>query len=258
MRGIPQSLILEPDEKRITPAHAGNTQFSEVLQTAEGDHPRACGEYVHLGVKRQTDGGITPAHAGNTLYPPTQQRTWEDHPRACGEYTQAEHDSLCSKGSPPRMRGIRDAAISVLAGERITPAHAGNTFLGFSRDALYRDHPRACGEYHLPPIAAQAKLGSPPRMRGILLCHFEASGDSRITPAHAGNTGCAVPVVYLYWDHPRACGEYQARSAAIKASSGSPPRMRGIHLQYRRIRRKHGITPAHAGNTLLRYRLNAL
>ena len=53
---------------------------------------------------------------------------------------------------------------------RITPADAGKTLPTLIADVLPRDHPRGCGEnsnsYNLHDVA----WGSPPRMRGKLLC----------------------------------------------------------------------------------------
>ena len=48
--------------------------------------------------------------------------------------------------------------------------------------------------------------GSPPRMRVILCGYLDASGDSGITPAHAGNTASRLKSRSLCQDHPRACG----------------------------------------------------
>ena len=70
---------------------------------------------------------ITPAHAGKTpaargCYPPRQ-----DHPRACGENMRWKDFVDCLRGSPPRMRGKREARGLASAFLRITPAHAGKT-----------------------------------------------------------------------------------------------------------------------------------
>ncbi len=70
---------------------------------------------------------FTPAPAGNTasmtlipLYPPV-------HPRACGEYARSRTLGPFFIGSPPRLRGIRQARQEVAHEERFTPAPAGNT-----------------------------------------------------------------------------------------------------------------------------------
>ena len=86
MRGIPPKYDVMPYPTRITPAHAGNTKLSGKIVAVHGDHPRACGEYLHtvflilpvLGSPPRMRGirqeipllldvpRITPAHAGNT------------------------------------------------------------------------------------------------------------------------------------------------------------------------------------------------
>ena len=100
------------------------------------------GMFRHIGLK-----GITPAHAGNTcLYSPYNSTIW-DHPRACGEYQKTTRLYMRKQGSPPRMRGIPQEDVLRLTDIGITPAHAGNTLFCDILMLLYRDHPRACGEY---------------------------------------------------------------------------------------------------------------
>ena len=70
----------------------------------------------------------------------------------------------------------------------ITPAHAGlthalDTFLDFAWD-----HPRACGAYYMEMCHGGACVGSPPRMRGLLLKCSVLKQMFGITPAHAGLT----------------------------------------------------------------------
>ena len=86
MRGTPTHTKRQPTTAGIIPAHAGNTSDFTALMVFPRDHPRACGEHLHvhnrphmrtgssprmrgtlpqfhmLGVTR----GIIPAHAGNT------------------------------------------------------------------------------------------------------------------------------------------------------------------------------------------------
>ena len=125
----------------------------------------------------------------------------------------------CALGSPPRMRGILQHCekcgyvhriTPAHAGyvHRITPAHAGNTDKLASTPILAGDHPRACGEYPMRRIRFPWRLGSPPRMRGILFCFTVSLLPCGITPAHAGNTSPRRRTSRRIWDHPRACGEY--------------------------------------------------
>ena len=86
-------------------------------------------------------------------------------------------------------------------------------------------------------------------MRGILIKDIDSACFDGITPAHAGNTIIIELLELFPRDHPRTCGEYRARGAALPHSSGSPPHMRGIPFFTRAQRCKARITPAHAGNT---------
>ena len=147
------------------------------------------------------------------------------------------------------MRGIRKREkVSAMVG-RITPAHAGNTLIPQPIMAFVGDHPRACGEYCLDEIGGNRRIGSPPRMRGILRAGRFRRRKAGITPAHAGNTLCRNCGKQTGWDHPRACGEYASTSKMKMATWGSPPRMRGIPSEKPEWVKASGITPAHAGNT---------
>ena len=147
------------------------------------------------------------------------------------------------------MRGIRKREkVSAMVG-RITPAHAGNTLIPQPIMAFVGDHPRACGEYCLDEIGGNRRIGSPPRMRGILRAGRFRRRKAGITPAHAGNTLADGFIGAAIRDHPRACGEYAMPELRETDRMGSPPRMRGIR-QYVEDEDGHlGITPAHAGNT---------
>ena len=189
MRGIPHLRPARVLVLGITPAHAGNTAQQLNNRLKQWDHPRACGEYETIAQLRQElmgspprmrgilcsrfrifiDCGITPAHAGNTNRDGQGNRAYRDHPRACGEYACYSISALPGPGSPPRMRGIPELPVPRTANLGITPAHAGNTKSAPRPSLGDPDHPRACGEYMLEVVLAIPRLGSPPRMRGILI-----------------------------------------------------------------------------------------
>ena len=154
--------------------------------------------------------GITPAHAGNTSSVIGGRSVTEDHPRACGEYHRTLLTDKIHMGSPPRMRGIQFSFVLATNMVGITPAHAGNTGKLLTKRAEAEDHPRACGEYLAMPSVLVGISGSPPRMRGIPEYQRRQNEESRITPAHAGNTLPFLWVTLPNRDHPRACGEYPA------------------------------------------------
>ena len=150
------------------------------------------------------------------------------------------------------MRGLLIFTHLYLLLSGITPAHAGLTYAQIHRGWQSRDHPRACGAY-IPSLSKlTAPVGSPPRMRGLPEYTWSRYYVPGITPAHAGLTQCNESSSPRFWDHPRACGAYSSDSVLYSSSTGSPPRMRGLHSQTSLQLRPCGITPAHAGLTGLR------
>ena len=201
---------------------------------------------------------ITPAHAGNTRPRRDSWRTGQDHPRTCGEYSFNSTSRLVMLGSPPHMRGILEAPHMFDGGNRITPAHAGNTSPTARRFTGFWDHPRTCGEYSARRPHTAHLRGSPPHMRGIRTISHYGSIKNRITPAHAGNTGFLLTAFQAGRDHPRTCGEYLFPALARIRALGSPPHMRGIPILSLRAWLLSGITPAHAGNTVAENRVKRL
>ncbi len=132
--------------------------------------------------------GITPAHAGNTRSCSMLLYLFRDHPRTCGEHVNRQFLPVRLLGSPPHMRGTRRIYNYRDAGAGITPAHAGNTHTIAVWGAVSRDHPRTCGEHMTDEQLAEYSAGSPPHMRGTPALPRTLPKQSRITPAHAGNT----------------------------------------------------------------------
>ena len=131
---------------------------------------------------------ITPADAGKTLRTTIICSGVKDHPRGCGENVDAHTLTITTPGSPPRMRGKLKYIFKFPQNPRITPADAGKTDGVRKRGEFAEDHPRGCGENRLVSNAAGFDLGSPPRMRGKLICVMPCSTVDRITPADAGKT----------------------------------------------------------------------
>ena len=106
-----------------------------------------------------------------------------------------------------------------------------------------------CGDYRIPePEWAQA-MGSPPRVRGLLVTGYIAPDSLRITPACAGTTHPRESSPRFHRDHPRVCGDYNGELLFVPSPSGSPPRVRGLPHTRARMGTSHGITPACAGTT---------
>ena len=171
---------------RITPACAGNSSYVTAGTASIKDHPRVCGEQVHVplhtfpvpgspprvrgtvsfGFGLDSDSRITPACAGNRR-PSGCWRVWSpDHPRVCGEQRPG---SVCpggEKGSPPRVRGTGPMGQREVRPQGITPACAGNSARRMPEGDERTDHPRVCGEQLRTRISFSTFIGSPPRVRG--------------------------------------------------------------------------------------------
>ena len=90
-------------------------------------------------------------------------------------------------------------------------------------------------------------MGSPPRVRGRVLCGSYIEFVIRITPARAGKSGKNRQYRDQKEDHPRACGEEGYVPYCPRRFGGSPPRVRGRVTGQILQRVDVGITPARAG-----------
>ena len=79
-----------------------------------------------------------------------------------------------------------------------------------------------------------------------------------ITPAHAGKRCRSPPHQSNARDHPRTCGEKRLSWASVPCGSGSPPHMRGKVCTISPADSIIGITPAHAGKSVIQQRTLAL
>ena len=147
MRGKAESNCRQPARLRITPAYAGK-RFRRWFSAGRcEDHPRLCGEKIHLflsivtvrgspppmrgkvnnGTKAILKGRITPAYAGKSAGYFQLPAGSEDHPRLCGEKKKSDLDSIITQGSPPPMRGKEHELFMQFQNFRITPAYAGKS-----------------------------------------------------------------------------------------------------------------------------------
>ena len=146
-----------------------------------------------------------------------------------------------------RGKGLSELAHTKKA--RITPACAGKTTSVLPSTLPATDHPRVCGENAVEGRFFVKTAGSPPRVRGKHYLLRSAYRLPRITPACAGKTGHGRAKSVRHADHPRACGENQAKRSKSKQKLGSPPRMRGKQGADGSGAGAGRITPAHAGKT---------
>ena len=269
-RGTPVQRSLGVRRRGISPACAGNTGRRSLPQPRSSDQPRVRGEHVRDDDLPDTVDGsaprargtqdnqytpvlrdrISPACAGNTCTPGACRCSRADQPRVRGEHQCSS--GICSPctGSAPRARGTRFAERRLAAGDRISPACAGNTssWTGSARGAS--DQPRVRGEHVVVRLQALGGLGSAPRARGTLSSPIRRRLPTRISPACAGNTWNRCSGMTTGSDQPRVRGEHARSRGTCWTTTGSAPRARGTHELAERRQWIVRISPACAGNTI--------
>ena len=192
---------------------------------------------------------IIPARAGFTLVVAVERGQVEDHPRSRGVYQSALNDLASATGSSPLARGLHVRAPLDFLRSWIIPARAGFTWLTWTPSRGLPDHPRSRGVYAVEREEVQARRGSSPLARGLLLGPLDRVSPGRIIPARAGFTNTSPSGRSTYVDHPRSRGVYGLRLADRVAKTGSSPLARGLLRLERQYGIKHGIIPARAGFT---------
>ena len=168
MRGKPKKGENRVKSTGITPAHAGKTITTTVVERELKDHPRACGE-----------NGFVMEIDGLSIGSP---------PRMRGKRVRLDV-AMIEKRITPAHAGKTHEPRDQVDRYRITPAHAGKTDDHFVVHVHDKDHPRACGENRCSALRRTEKPGSPPRMRGKPKKGENRVKSTGITPAHAGKTG---------------------------------------------------------------------
>ena len=94
-----------------------------------------------------------------------------------------------------------------------------------------------------------SKVGSPPPMRGKVMCLCDMKCFIGITPAYAGKRWIFSQSLPYIQDHPRLCGEKRFGNTGNSECLGSPPPMRGKANSGFPVINRYGITPAYAGKS---------
>ena len=131
------------------------------------------------------------------------------------------------QGSPPQVRGKRNAFRLRDFVIRITPAGAGKTFPVALATVTNINHPRRCGENVYDSNLNARFTGSPPQVRGKPRRKRNRCPRAGITPAGAGKTWSYCPIIKELEDHPRRCGENLFPRKRHRQTPGSPPQVRG-------------------------------
>ena len=172
-------------------------------------------------------------------------------PARAGNTSLSSSSVLMLDGSSPRVRGTLRQGASHPAGARFIPAHAGNTRSTSTcgNRSGSSVHPRACGEHIRGGTNIGGNYGSSPRMRGTRGPDASLRGARRFIPARAGNTTTRSRSRSTATVHPRACGEHNSSSTAMRAAIGSSPRVRGTRGCRTANTGWGRFIPARAGNT---------
>ena len=174
--------------------------------------------------------------------------TW-GQPRLCEEHGRGGVVAHELYGATPLIRGTPSRCCFLTCVLLLNPDYAGRAWPTLTEYVGLGATPQMRGTL-VSALASPRLYGSPPPMRGIRGWASDCCCEIRLTPAHAGNTiearhtGSGSPA------HPRPCGEYRAGRSTVSVGAGSPPPMRGILFHHEQAGRKHGLTPAWAGNTL--------
>ena len=174
----------------------------------------------------------------------------EAHPRGCGENSAQRGIVTPPLGSSPRIRGKLRSADLALLESGLIPAHTGKTRSSLSSRTTPRAHPRAYGECPPTTTSIMIRLGSSPRIRGMLISVWVVRFPAGLIPAHTGNAIFGTEPWAGLWAHPRAYGECLAPSTPELERRGSSPRIRGMLESPAWVERSTRLIPAHTGNAL--------
>ncbi len=231
------------------------------------NHPRVCGDQrlsicIMVGTKESpprvrgsvirhvygsVSSGITPACAGISPRLHFDARQYRNHPRVCGDQQGVLPVKNVLRESPPRVRGSDEDLTSFAGRSRITPACAGIRWMLKIVNGRIWNHPRVCGDQAKKQQEGHAVMESPPRVRGSDWGRATFRAVIRITPACAGIRRHRRSIGIMFRNHPRVCGDQNARGVHHTAIAESPPRVRGSANAVNVLAFLHGITPACAG-----------
>ena len=249
MRGKQLNRLTIKRRDGITPADAGKTSSLFLPPQLRQDHPRRCGENFGVDGYNEFALGSPPQVRGKLNNITSCYIKVKDHPRRCGENISSMVSPNDRTGSPPQVRGKLNKIRCECVAQRITPAGAGKTYTFNVRAAVFKDHPRRCGENFQVLEWFSFYVGSPPQVRGKQVNSEKGDCTLWITPAGAGKTHSFCRKPRCCRDHPRRCGENLKKLSWAMTGLGSPPQVRGKRIKLSGKKLRMRITPAGAGKT---------
>ena len=151
--------------------------------------------------------GIIPTRVGTSQQGLCCFLGKQDHPHACGDKEQVLDTLYDTGGSSPRVWGQASTAIFKPKTIRIIPTRVGTRDYLVTVLVVFEDHPHACGDKVLYPVALRNKAGSSPRVWGQVRNYYGEFRQMRIIPTRVGTRLFGECQVKGEEDHPHACGD---------------------------------------------------
>ena len=150
----------------IIPMRVGTSFAFRTLPDSQGDHPHACGDKAVTQLYRSKDRGSSPCVWGQGAAGAAQRaviriipmrvgtRTlgifdsphFGDHPHACGDKYLLITLGQQILGSSPCVWGQEIGGASTVKCDRIIPMRVGTRRSLHRDNAVFEDHPHACGD----------------------------------------------------------------------------------------------------------------
>ena len=248
-RGTLNNRGLQPLQRRLIPACAGNTPRASPGVSSPGAHPRMRGEHTTLYDSEALTPGSSPHARGTRLVWRCGGARGGLIPACAGNTGGGGDGCINVAGSSPHARGTLGPAGRSRTAQRLIPACAGNTVNQPLELTQFWAHPRMRGEHDASTVIDVASSGSSPHARGTLHPARHRRYLVGLIPACAGNTTTRFIACRTRWAHPRMRGEHCVIVFSQVASLGSSPHARGTHDAVVVGWTVHGLIPACAGNT---------
>ena len=248
-RGLPVTVRLLENRRRIIPARAGFTGRCEAKCPHQPDHPRSRGVYIIASESHTTGPGSSPLARGLREKEGGFTGVQGIIPARAGFTQCIARNRPRSRGSSPLARGLPKGTVLQEADQRIIPARAGFTVRIVLSLPLARDHPRSRGVYGESSGSSCHFTGSSPLARGLQVGHRVNRNATGIIPARAGFTLAQAITSAYKQDHPRSRGVYPCRRLHRRCRMGSSPLARGLLHSILNSPSVIGIIPARAGFT---------
>ena len=98
--------------------------------------------------------------------------------------------------------------VTVYVVSRFTPTYVGTSSRQPTEARFLEVHPHVCGDFKNVRIVVCFRLGSPPRMWGLLCELYEIIRKRRFTPTYVGTSAPNLRLPCGYAVHPHVCGDF--------------------------------------------------